>query len=249
MNKARPYVLTVAGFDPSGGAGILADIKTFEQNGVYGLAICTATTLQTEDEFISAKWTNVDELHAHIRKMLEQYPVAAMKTGIMPSLKALHDVIVFANENKPGIKIVVDPIIKSTTGFGFMTEIDRNTLEVILNNINLITPNYHEAKKLTRLDNIEEASEYLSRFCNVIIKGGHNSDEPGVDMLYTKDRTVKILPGNAKVYPKHGSGCVFSAAVTANLAKGIEIETACRNAKSYTEAFLASNELLLGYHV
>lgn len=248
MDKARPYVLTVAGFDPSAGAGILADVKTFEQNGVYGLAICTAMTLQTENEFISAKWTERDELFTHIRKMLLAYPVVGMKTGIMPSLNFLREVIAYASELRPEMKIVVDPIIKSTTGFAFMSEVEQSKLESLLKQIRILTPNYHEAKKLSGKDNIEEAGLYLSRFCDVVVKGGHNSIDPGTDTLYTKGEIIKIAPGNSTIYPKHGSGCVFSAALTSNIAKGQDIESACRHAKTYTELFLSGTDQLLGYH-
>lgn len=249
MDGVRPYVLTVAGFDPSAGAGVLADVKTFEQNGVYGIAVISGVTLQTEDEFISVRWTDIDELLTHVRKMVSCYPVVAVKTGIMPSLKVLDTVLSVIHEMKPLAKIVVDPVISSTTGFGFLTDFDREHLSSILKKTTILTPNYEEALKLSGMENGDDAGKYLSKQCAVLLKGGHNESEPGTDILFDNGTTKRITANSVNVYPKHGSGCVLSAAIAAHLALGEDVETACRKAKQYVEQFLSRTDQLLGYHV
>lgn len=249
MDSVRPYVMTVAGFDPSAGAGILADIKTFEQNGVYGIAVCSGITLQTEDEFISMRWTETDELLEHVRKMVSCYPVKALKIGIMPSFQTLDAILSVVHEVKPEVKIVIDPVIRSTTGFGFISEIDRTQLASVLRKASLITPNYQETLKLSGMHTADDAGRFLSEHCAVLIKGGHNEADAGTDYLYVHGSVIKIKSGGSPVYPKHGSGCVLSSAITARLALGDDIETACRKGKIYVEKFLSGNEQLLGYHV
>jgi hydroxymethylpyrimidine/phosphomethylpyrimidine kinase len=247
-NQERPYVLSVAGFDPSAGAGVLADVKTFEQNSVYGLAVVSGVTLQTESQFISVRWTDPDELLSHLKKMLVHYPIVAVKTGIMPSLKVLDAVLTLVRELKPSAKVVVDPVIKSTTGFGFLTAFDREHLSSILKKATLLTPNFDEALKLSGMESADDAGKYLSKNCAVLLKGGHNETEPGTDYLYDNGSKLKLLAGESNVYPKHGSGCVLSSAIAAQLALGKDLATACKLGKEYVEKFLCRNENLLGYH-
>ena len=91
MQPERKYVMTVAGFDPSGGAGLLADVKTFEQCGVYGLGVNTANTLQTADKFHSIEWSKLNDVLKAIEVLLSEYPVSVVKTGIMPSFDFLYE--------------------------------------------------------------------------------------------------------------------------------------------------------------
>ena len=85
MQTLRKYALTIAGFDPCNGAGLTADIKTFEQHKVYGLSVCTAITLQTEDVFLNIRWEKIENIINSIEVLLNKYPVSAVKTGILPS--------------------------------------------------------------------------------------------------------------------------------------------------------------------
>lgn len=88
----------------------------------------------------------------------------------------------------------------------------------------------------------------LSKYCAVLLKGGHNPEEIGVDYLYTANNILRLAPNNTSVFEKHGSGCVLSSAITANIALDQDLKTACTNAKKYTETYLQSNQTKLGYH-
>ena len=249
METNRPIVLSIAGFDPCGGAGILADIKTFEQHKVYGLAVNTAQTLQTENHFISIKWEDEKDILTALELLLNQYDIAAVKIGIVENISRLKNIVLFIHQKKAATKIIVDTVIKSSSGFNFWNEqINEQVLLEILSKVFLITPNYNEVLQLMPFANAKEAARKIAAHCNVLLKGGHNEEEKGVDYLYTKNSMVQFLPHNGYVSAKHGSGCVLSAAITANLALGFDLQIACTNAKKYIEQFLSSNKTLLGYH-
>lgn len=249
MSKNRPIVLTVAGFDPSGGAGVLADIKTFEQHKVYGFAINTANTIQTENKFHKNEWSSIDFVLESITTLLDSYAINTVKIGIVPSLDYLSQIIFCIKKQSPSIKIIWDPVLKSTTSFEFLSLKNQTNLIEILQQIVLMTPNYNEIKHF----NIDEKApkkiaKFYSNYCSILLKGGHNYNEIGVDYLYTKNNILKLLPKTNECFEKHGSGCVLSAAITANLALGQNLKTACENAKTYTENYLLSNSSKLGFH-
>jgi len=249
MEVNRRIVLSIAGFDPCGGAGIFADIKTFEQHKVYGLGISTAQTVQTENDFISIKWEDENNMMQSLETMLSNYDVKAVKIGIVENISRLKSLVSFVHQKNATTKIVIDTVIKSSSGFNFWNEkMNEEILIDILSSTFLITPNYNEAMQLMPSSNAKEAAQKLSAYCNVLLKGGHNKTEVGVDYLFTKNCIEKIAAGTNTVSAKHGSGCVLSAAITANLALGFNLLTACINAKKYVEQFLSSNNTLLGYH-
>lgn len=249
MSTNRPFVLSIAGFDPSAGAGVLADIKTFEQHKVYGFAINTANTIQTENEFINIEWTAIEYVLQSIETLFNSYEIKAVKIGIVPSLAYLKEIVFKIKGLSPKTKIVWDTVLKSTTEFNFLDIQNQNELVTILNEIDLITPNYNEILKLGISEkSVEIITEQLSKNCAVLLKGGHNPNEIGTDFLHVKNQFFRLSPKIIKLNQKHGSGCVLSAAITSNLALGQELLTACKNAKSYTENFLLSNPTQLGNH-
>ncbi len=248
MSGKRPFVLSIAGFDPSAGAGVLADVKTFEQHNVYGLAICTGLTLQTENEFHSVEWRKLEDVINEIKIILKKYPVKAVKFGIVPSFEFLNKLVLEIKKINSEIFIVVDPVIKSSTGFNLNVENDKYSLNELLKNISVFTPNYDELKLLANGSGIEPVLKSFSKHSSVLLKGGHHLEKQGTDILYFEDEVKEISPLHKKIFPKHGSGCVLSAAITANMALGFSIEESCTKAKKYTENFLLSNETLLGYH-
>ncbi len=123
MPEERKFVMSIAGFDPSGGAGLLADMKTFEQHKVYGLSVNTANTIQTARSFHSIQWMTLEEVISTADTLLEAFPVQVVKTGIMPSFDFLNEVITFVKSRNPDIKIVVDPVLSASTGFNFQEAI------------------------------------------------------------------------------------------------------------------------------
>ncbi len=249
MEANRPIVMSIAGFDPSGGAGILADIKTFEQHNVYGLAINTALTLQTENDFISIRWEAEEDILKALETMLAHYDVKTVKIGIVENISTLNKIVSFIHQKNNEIKIIIDTVLKSTSGFDFRNEkTNEKQLFETLSQSFLITPNYNEALQLMAADNSKDAAQKLATYCNVLLKGGHNREEVGVDYLYSKNEITRLVPSAKANATKHGSGCVLSAAITANLALGFDLVTSCTDAKKYIEQFLVSNNTLLGYH-
>ena len=249
MSANRPFVLTIAGFDPSGGAGILADAKTFEQHHVYGFAVNTGNTIQTENEFYEIQWTDLDFFLKSVEKLFQNYTIKAVKIGIIPSLDYLKEIVLLVKRLSPKTKIIWDTVLKSTTEFDFINIKNQAFLIEILKEIDLITPNYDEILQLSSEEiNAETIAENLSDYCAVLLKGGHNPDEIGVDYLYLKNKIFRLTPKENLVFEKHGSGCVLSSAITANLALGKDLKTACGNAKKYIETYLQSNQTKLGYH-
>lgn len=248
MADERPFVLSIAGFDPSGGAGILADIKTLETNDVFGMCAVSALTFQNDLEFDSLKWIEADEIIKQILILKKRFDFSVVKIGLIKDLEALEALISNLTSQISHPKLIWDPIIKASEGFEFHKIFEKEKLFPVLKKCFLVTPNTDEIKFLTGTDNPMEAAKELSNYCNVLLKGGHSEKEPGVDYLFMKNKIEKIVPTVQNIFPKHGSGCVLSSAIAANLALGNDLITSCRNAKKYVEQFLASTPSLLGIH-
>jgi len=248
MSTNRPIALSIAGFDPIGGAGVLADIKTFEQHQVTGFAITTANTIQTENEFFEIEWTDLNFVTRSIETLFQNYKIKAVKIGIVPSLDYLNQILSTIKTVSPITQIVWDPVLKSTTDFNFITIENQLELNKILSKIDLITPNYNEAEILFPGFIPNQLSLKNETPCAILLKGGHNPIEIGTDRLFLKNEIIDLLPSNKKCFEKHGSGCVLSSAIASNLALDQTLTEACKNAKTYIEKFLSSNSTLIGYH-
>lgn len=241
MQRDRPIVLSIAGFDPSGGAGVLADIKTLEQLNVQGMAVLTANTIQTENQFIRMEWLPLDFMLESIQSLLLNYTVRVVKIGIVRDFHFLRSIVeCVAKLNKEAF-IVWDPVLESSSGFTFFSAMDIQLLIELSDKIDLITPNYNEYLTL-------RAALRLEDFKNVLIKGGHRKEKVGTDILQQGNKEFTFPPTTAVLYGKHGSGCVLSSAISAYLACGKPMQDACRLGKQYVEQFLNSNPGLLGYH-
>ncbi len=256
MAEKGTYVLSIAGFDPSGGAGILADIKTFEANRVSGMGAVSALTFQNDIEFDSLKWIEADEILKQVSILKKRFDFKVIKIGLIKDLKTLDAVISnlkhVVSEVEPSqasdLKLVWDPIIKASAGFEFHNNFEKEKLISVLKNCYLVTPNTDEIVFLTGITDPMEAAKELSNYCNVLLKGGHNENEPGVDYLFMKNKIEKISPAEKNIFPKHGSGCILSSAIASNLALGNDLIISCRKAKKYTEQYLSSSKSLLGVH-
>jgi len=248
MSEESIRVLSIAGFDPSGGAGILADIKTFEINRVCGMGAVSALTFQNDSEFEGVKWIEANDILKQIHTLQRKFTFSIIKIGLIKDLETLETIINDLVSRTPDVQVIWDPIISASAGFEFHKNMNREKLNSVLKHVYLITPNTDEVKFLTGISDPQEAAKKLSEFCNILLKGGHSEQEPGVDYLFTKNGIEKFTPETTGIYGKHGSGCVLSSSITAHLAAGNDLITACRNAKQYTARFLASNKTLLGTH-
>lgn len=249
MNQ-KNYILTIAGLDPSSGAGITSDIKTFEAHNLYGLSVCTAVTVQNDIEFTNCVWIEKEVVLEQIELLFKRFSIPVVKIGIIQNWKILLEVIQTLNKLHPNVKIVLDPILKASAGFTFHTNQDLETFEKVLDNCDFITPNYDEIKALFPDKTIEQTIDFIAERTNIYLKGGHRTDKKGWDeVYYSKIVKLNIPPITTKpIFEKHGSGCVLSSSLAANLSREIALEDACRNTKLYTEEFLSANESLLGTH-
>lgn len=246
---SRPYALSIAGFDPSGGAGVLADIKVFEAHKVYGLGVSTSTTFQNEDEFLGVDWLSISSINKQLEPIIKNRKIEFAKIGLVENLDVLYQIISNLKSQIPNLKIIWDPILKASAGFDFHRTMDVELLTTICKAIYLITPNIPEALMLGESKAVSNNVMYMQQYCNVYLKGGHSEENKGKDFLFTTDgKQYAYRAKQKKVYPKHGSGCVLSSAITANLAKGYKLHGACIRAKAYTEIFLVSNKTGLGFH-
>lgn len=245
MYSERPFVLSVAGFDPCGGAGILADVKTFEQHQVQGLAVMTANTLQTENQVFSVRWIAIEDVLKSIKALLDFYRIKAVKIGVVPNSNYLKSIVDVLNMSSSKPIIVWDSVLKSSSGKTFFNEKDIKNVKEILPHFDLITPNFLEFEYLKSMKILNENQKMP---CNVLLKGGHRKDAEGSDILFTENEIFEITPKVEKVFQKHGSGCVLSSAIAANLALGKNMQQACTEAKIYIENYLNSSPNLLGHH-
>lgn len=246
--KNRPNILTIAGFDPSSGAGVTADIKTMESIGCYGLAVCTANTVQNDITFSACHWVDVAIIKEQIQILFERFQIDFVKIGIVENWSVLKEIIELLHQKNPRVKIVLDPVLNASSSFEFHDD-DSKLLDELLDKIYLITPNFDEIKSLFKDKSIEQAIKHISSKTNLFLTGGHRTDAVGKDELFTTaNKKVDFFPQELNITEKHGSGCVLSSAIISYLCLEGSLENACLKGKRYTEKVLSSNESLLGYH-
>jgi hydroxymethylpyrimidine/phosphomethylpyrimidine kinase len=249
ITYSKPCVLSIAGYDPCGGAGVLADVKTFETHDVLGFAVATSITIQNENEFNNVYWLTFQQIKEQIEILFKIYTIDVVKIGLVENIDVLNSIIdVLFSVNK-NVKIIWDPILKSSTGFNFHTNLNAQTFNNVMSKIYLITPNLMEAQHLFQINNAEQLmNKGFGENVNILIKGGHSENDNANDVLIYPHK-IKIFESKKIVNAqKHGSGCVLSAAIAANLANRQTIEQACENAKLFITNFLKSNNNLLGYY-
>lgn len=261
-------VLTIAGYDQSGGAGVLADIKTLEAHGVYGYAVCTGFTFQNEHEIRRVQWFTEQEVFEQIDLCYAAASFEWVKLGIARSPAMIGAIIAHLRQHRPGVKVVLDPVIRSSSGRDFwegngrgtgagggegagMSRAGRAVFEEVAASCYLLTPNWEEMRWLYPGEDPVERCQFLSRSgCHLYLKGGHNPQHPGRDHLWSNGEAQVLEPAvkASVIYPKHGSGCVLSSALAANLALGYPLCEAAVRSKRYIEQFLVSHKTLLGWH-
>ena len=162
-------------------------------------------------------------------------------------MQVLKNILVFLRQHNPEVKVLWDPILKASAGFEFHKEINRKDLIDVCIDLYLITPNFSEIKIMISEMEEEEGAEFLSNYCNVLLKGGHRPDDKAIDILFeNKERTV--FEAEKIKAEKHGTGCVLSSAILTNLAKGYDLQEACKEGKDYVTDFINSDSSLLGFH-
>ncbi|HQU85359.1 MAG TPA: bifunctional hydroxymethylpyrimidine kinase/phosphomethylpyrimidine kinase [Pyrinomonadaceae bacterium] len=260
MNK---ICLTIAGVDPSGGAGIIADIKTFSAFGCYAAAAIASLTFQNTQGVFGVENQTAETVRRQIEPILDDFEVDALKTGMLPTREIIEEVGRIVKENNLK-NFVVDPVVRSTSGFNL---IDDAALKVLIEKLfplaDIITPNIPEAERIAQMkietfSEIEMAARKMQSFGakNVLIKGGHlsisdsgfgiadlkskskvQSPKPEVrkakDFLFIGDELHVFEADFIETTATHGTGCTLAAAIAANLALGKSLVEAVETAKRF----------------
>lgn len=237
-------VLSIAGYDPSGGAGILADIKTFAAFGCYGVGAISSLTSQNTVAVYGAAHQTPETLRSQLQPLSEDFTIAGVKTGMLPTRETIETAAEFVSTHRLP-HLVVDPVIRSTSGYDLIDDVAvRELVRHLLPLAEVVTPNLAEAERLTGLvvrdiAGMEEAARRIVALCEtaspaVLVKGGHLTDT-ATDLLYD-GRDFYYLEGERiETRNTHGTGCTLSAAIAARLALGDELPEAVRKAKNYVE--------------
>jgi len=218
-NDNNMIAMSIAGFDPSGGAGILNDIKTFHAMGVYGTAAITVLTAQNPSRVKAIQPVSTDMIEKQIDTVIEDYPIKYAKTGMLFNTNNVK--LVFDKIAEYDLKVVVDPVMVAGCGAELSDEgYSRSLIKYLLPKASLVTPNIDEAEKISgykihTLDDAIRAAKKIGAVCDVVITGGHLK---GVNVLFNGE--IKVINGElVETRNTHGTGCSFSAAVTAGLVK------------------------------
>ncbi|WP_337102079.1 bifunctional hydroxymethylpyrimidine kinase/phosphomethylpyrimidine kinase [Paenibacillus sp. YIM B09110] len=235
--------LTIAGSDSGGGAGIQADLKTFQELGVYGMSAITAVTAQNTLGVHGVYPMSTDAIIQQILTVGNDIGVDAVKTGMLFSSEIIV-AVAEAIQTFGWTKVVVDPVMVAKGGTVLLQEEAIRALTgKLLPLTAVVTPNLPEAEQLTgspirsKTDK-EEAAKRLAGFGAryVIIKGGHDEGEQAVDLLFDGRYFTELAGKRIATRHTHGTGCTFSAALTAGLARGLDVESAMREAKAFIQA-------------
>jgi len=246
-----PVALSIAGSDRSAGAGIQADLKTFSALGVYGLTAVTCIVAEIPGKVSRIEPVSAKIVGEQIEVLTKNFQIAAMKTGLLCSAeivsavaKALrHRARMFATQ----IPLVIDPIIVATGGDRLLEEAAIETYKKELFPLaNLITPNLDEAEQLLgtgikdRQSMHRAGKELEKKFGTaILLKGGHLVDDYAVDLLFVDGKVIEFSAPFVRGVATHGTGCTYSAAITAGLAKGLSLEEAITQAKKFVTNSIA----------
>ncbi len=239
----RPQVLTIAGSDSGGGAGIQGDIKAIEANGAYALSVITSVTAQNTCKTIAAFDLPLSIIKAQLQAVFEDFEISAIKTGMLASKAIVKGLAEFLAKQSPK-HLVVDPVMVSKSGYALLKpDAIASLVADIIPIATLLTPNIVEAETLSKIsiktiEEAEQAAKTISQLgCPaVLIKGGHLAEAPGCDILFDQGTITRFEGQFIETPHTHGTGCAYSAAIAAQLAHGKALVPAIKAAKHYLSA-------------
>ncbi len=241
MSLLQPAsALTIAGFDPSGGAGVLADMRTFAEFGLQGLAAITSITFQNSAGVFGAAHQSSEVVRAQVEPLLVGMRIASAKTGLLPTREVVSEVARLFRESELPAP-VVDPVLWSSSGHRLM---EADALAVLVKELiplaQLVTPNISEAETLTGTTITSEADMRHAAIAirelgavAVLIKGGHLVAEEAIDVLDDNGQVTVFRERRISGANLRGSGCILSAAIAAGLGNGLSLENSVDEAKSF----------------
>ena len=247
--------LTIAGSDSAGGAGIQADLRTFGALGVYGASAITALTAQNTLGVEAVHTAPPEFVLAELRAIASDLDVGAIKTGMLGNLEIV-EAVVEGLSYFPGVPVVVDPVMVSQSGHPLLTDEAIDAIRTKLMPLAvLVTPNLLEAARLLDEPVARDEAEMAAQAQRLraqgasaaLVKGGHATGPLAIDILADAEGTMRLEAPRTQTLNTHGTGCTLSAAIAAELAKGVTLRQALAKAKAYvTAAIAAADELKIG---
>jgi len=248
-----PVALSIAGSDSSAGAGIQADLKTFSALGVYGLTAVTCIVAEVPGKVSRIEPVSARIVREQIEVLVKNFPIGAIKTGLLCSaeiISAVAKAIRSMHRNSASrVPVVIDPVIVATSGDLLLELAAIETYEKELFPLaSLITPNLNEAERLlgTEIKDrqaMRRAGKKLEREFGtaILVKGGHLEGDAALDLLFVGGKVVEFSAPKAFGVATHGTGCTYSAAISAGLASGLALEEAIRRAKKFVAEAIAQH--------
>ncbi|GMO35169.1 MAG: bifunctional hydroxymethylpyrimidine kinase/phosphomethylpyrimidine kinase [Termitinemataceae bacterium] len=233
-------VLSIAGSDSSGGAGVQADLKTMCALGAYGMTVITAITAQNTQGVFMVEDASAEIVGAQIKAVFDDIRVDAVKIGMVSSLPLINVIKEQLQKYKP-LHIVLDPVMVSKSNCPLLKEDARSAIKNLAGIAEIVTPNIPEAeilscKQIKNKDDMKHAALKIAEcgVANVLIKGGHRIGSDSTDLLLCRGGSfVEIEGSRINTQHTHGTGCTLSSAIAVKLAQGCSVEEAVRNSKAY----------------
>jgi hydroxymethylpyrimidine/phosphomethylpyrimidine kinase len=243
MSKVRPAVLVFAGLDPSGGAGLAADITAINAQGAHALPVLTVLTVQDNDRVHAIEAIASSQVAAQAQALIAKIPVAAIKLGIIGSLanaQAIREIVLQLRQQQPELALILDPVLASGHGDALAQDDPREIVQLLLPLATVLLPNLPESAKLCPQlsSEAERVAFFLAQGCkNVLLKGGHGAGAQVVNRWFSAQGEQSWqwprLPGEF-----HGSGCTLASALAGQLALGRPMNEAMQRAQEYCQAAL-----------
>ena len=246
-NNKQPVTLTIAGFDPTAGAGVIADIKTFAAFNCYALAVTTAITVQDTAKVYSSTSLSADLVIDQLQALSQDISIDAVKIGMLASEEIVLAIVDFLASYQPKF-VVLDPLLYSTSGYPLLNPSAKDTVvNKLFPLVTLLTPNLIEAslllgEEIQNLEQMKIAAKKLYNSCNsaVLIKGGHLTQD-AIDLLY-EGTNYQTFSAPRTAISAHGTGCALSSAITAGLARGNGLIKSVENAKEFISEALKNTK-------
>jgi hydroxymethylpyrimidine/phosphomethylpyrimidine kinase len=241
--------LTIAGSDSSAGAGAQADLKTLSALGVYGLNVITCVVAEMPGKVAHIQELGTDVVRAQLEVLLEGFPIAAIKTGMLYSSDIISAVARILTDRARQTPVVIDPVMVATSGDALLQPDAIACYEnELFPRASLITPNLDEAGRLLggsirTIARMRTAGKRLiEKYCvPILLKGGHLPGDDAVDLLFIGNKVIEFSAPFMRGISTHGTGCTYSAAISAGLAHGLDLEKSIRRAKKFVTASIAQH--------
>lgn len=233
-------LLSIGGSDPTGAAGILADMRTFQQLDTKGVAIITAVTSQNSNKLIEIVPMSPRTINFQASSILSEYAIHGIKLGMLVNEQIIEAVCDLVSQ-LPGVPVVLDPVLRSSSGYDLLEpEAIIPLAKELFPLCSVVTPNVYEAEVLSNLSvrSIDSVKEAARAICSrgaraVVIKGGHLPGDEAVDVLYDRYEFRLFEAKRSNTMIKRGKGCIFSSSLAVNLARGFNLPKSVEMSKSF----------------